>query len=100
MESLLLQQVRLTDPQSPQDGQIADIRLRDGRIVTIAAAGSLSPEAGEATFMREGAYVSPGWVDMQTHLSDPGFEPKENLAQLAQAGSQGGFTTLLTYPNT
>ena len=100
MTRLLLQDILLRDPQSPYNGQQVDLRLEGTQIKAVAPTGSLNPEAGEDTFHYPGAAVSPGWVDMQVHLSDPGYEHKESLAQLALAGSRGGFTALLTYPNT
>ncbi|MFK7972587.1 MAG: dihydroorotase family protein [Bacteroidia bacterium] len=96
----LLQNVTVVDPQSKHNGSQVDIRIIDGRIKTIAAAGSISPAEGEECIQGEGLHVSPGWVDMGCHLSDPGFEHKESLEALAQAAAFGGFTDVLCYPNT
>ena len=45
---------------------VADIGIRDGRIVTIVEPGMLHEEALE-TFDATGLIVSPGFVDMHTH---------------------------------
>lgn len=48
----------------------------------------------------EGHYLFPGLVDIHTHLRVPGQEHKENLESGTQAAAAGGFTSVLTMPNT
>jgi dihydroorotase len=48
----------------------------------------------------EGRYVLPGFVDMHTHLRQPGFEEKETIKTGTEAAAAGGFTTVACMPNT
>lgn len=42
----------------------------------------------------------PAFIDMHTHLREPGFEHKETLKTGVAAGIRGGFGTLCAMPNT
>jgi dihydroorotase len=48
----------------------------------------------------EGLVVCPGFVDMHTHLRQPGFEDSETIATGTLAAARGGFTTVCCMPNT
>lgn len=47
-----------------------------------------------------GKYVLPGFVDMHTHLRQPGFEEKETIKTGTYAAVAGGYTTVACMPNT
>lgn len=99
MESILFSRVHVMDQGGPHDGQLMDVLVdAQGTITEVAAAGSL--KVGEGIKVVEGACLSPGWVDMRVHLTEPGHEYKEDLYSLAQAAIAGGYTGLLTLPNT
>ena len=49
---------------------------------------------------RRGLVVCPGFVDLHTHLREPGFEHKETIATGTLAAARGGFTTVCAMPNT
>ncbi len=95
-ENIIVRGGRLIDPASGHDA-IADIHLVEGRIV------ALSPRV-EASDAREidasGLIVTPGFVDVHTHLRDPGLEYKEDIASGTRAAARGGFTTVCAMPNT
>src|SRR5688500_14685452 len=60
-------------------GRHADVGVRDGRIVSIAAPGALG-EAARETVDANGLVVAPGFVDIHTHLDaqvfwDPWLTP-------------------------
>ena len=44
--------------------------------------------------------IAPGFVDLHTHLREPGFEGKETIASGSRAAARGGFTTIFCMPNT
>jgi dihydroorotase len=48
----------------------------------------------------DGAWVSPGWVDVGAWVPDPGYEQREDFASAARAAARGGFTDVLVLPNT
>ena len=41
----------------------------------------------------------PGFVDVHTHLREPGFSYKETIKSGSMAGARAGYTTLCTMPN-
>lgn len=48
----------------------------------------------------KGKYVLPGFVDMHTHLRQPGYEEKETIKTGTLAAVAGGYTTVACMPNT
>lgn len=94
---LLIRDARVVDPGSPYHAQIRDILIEDGRISRIGS-GIEVPAA--QLFSYEGAWVSPGWMDIGTQVCDPGLEHREDLASAAAAATAGGFTALAPFPNT
>ena len=44
--------------------------------------------------------VSPGFIDIHSHLREPGYEYKETIATGTRAASKGGFTTICAMPTT
>lgn len=96
----LFRNIKIIDSQSPFNGQSKDILVENQIISRIEPADSI-PVSPEMTVIDEnGACISPGWMDMQVHLSDPGFEWKETMSQTAAAAAKGGFTALICYPET
>jgi len=47
-----------------------------------------------------GLVLSPGWMDLHAHLSDPGFPQKETLLSGATSAAIGGFTHVLAMAHT
>ena len=62
---LLLKGGRVIDPRSGLDGP-ADVALSGGRIEAVER--SIAPQPGDETFDCRGMIVTPGWVDLHTHL--------------------------------
>jgi dihydroorotase len=75
-----------------------DLRVADGKIAEIGP--ELASTQDEETFDAEGAYCSPGWMDMHVHLREPGFEHKETIETGCRAAAFGGFTEVACMPNT
>lgn len=94
--ALLLRGGRVIDPAVGLD-QIADVVIRDGRIVEIGP--DLSIPKGITIECAE-KIVVPGLVDAHTHLRDPGYEYKEDIASGMRAAAHGGFTAICAMPNT
>ncbi|MDR1240670.1 MAG: dihydroorotase [Oscillospiraceae bacterium] len=46
-----------------------------------------------------GMVISHGFIDLHTHLREPGFEHKETIATGTRAAISGGFTTVCAMPN-
>ncbi len=47
-----------------------------------------------------GCLVTPGFVDLHTHLRQPGKEEAETIESGARAAALGGYTAVLAMPNT
>ncbi|MBD3179333.1 MAG: amidohydrolase family protein [Candidatus Latescibacteria bacterium] len=48
----------------------------------------------------DGYLLTPGFVDIHTHLREPGYEEKETIATGTSAAIAGGFTTVACMANT
>lgn len=48
----------------------------------------------------QGRLVLPGFIDVHTHLREPGYEYKETIQTGGVAAAAGGFTTVLCMANT
>jgi len=55
---------------------------------------------GDSTLDAGGCIVSPGFVDLHTHMREPGREDCETIATASRAGARGGYTALVAMPNT
>ena len=99
---LLLTGARVIDP-SPKMDITADVLLENGKIVQIAPelAKTLNSKQSEKikTIDLAGMIVTPGLIDMHTHLREPGLEYKETIASGAAAAVAGGFTSVACMPN-
>ncbi len=47
-----------------------------------------------------GMWVGPGFVDIHTHLREPGHQYKEDIETGSRAAAAGGYTAVLAMPNT
>ena len=78
--------------------QRGDVLLRDG---VVAAAGTDVDAPGEVTVLdADGLVLLPGFVDLHTHLREPGREDAETIASGSRAAAVGGFTAVLAMANT
>jgi dihydroorotase len=74
-----------------------DVLIEDGVVKAICAG---LPDEGVRVIDARGLVVAPGFVDLHTHLRDPGLEYKEDIASGTRAAARGGFTTVCAMPNT
>ncbi len=96
MSALLLKGGRVIDPAAQRD-EICDVLIEDGVIRQVEK--DLSANGAEV-YDAAGKIVTPGFIDMHTHLREPGQEAKEDFASGSRAGAAGGYTTIATMPNT
>ncbi len=97
MTTILVHGGRMIDPASGLD-EMLDLLIVDGRIAAVGA--SLDAPEGATRLAASGLIVAPGFVDLHTHLREPGQEHKETIASGARAAARGGFTTVCAMPNT
>lgn len=75
------------------------------RVVDVAVEGGVVVElgtglAGDRLLDAAGCVVSPGFVDLHTHLREPGREEAETIETGSRAAALGGFTAVVAMPNT
>jgi len=96
MSRILIRGGRVLDPGCGRDER-CDVLLEDGVIVAVDAA---IETRGAEVIDAEGCWVAPGFVDLHTHLREPGQEYKEDIASGGRAAVAGGFTSVACMANT
>ena len=96
MSDLLFRGGRLVDPASGFDAT-ADVLVAGGKIAALG--GEIDP-AGAEVLDISGAVICPGFVDLHTHLRQPGREDEETIASGSAAAAAGGYTAICAMPNT
>lgn len=94
--TILIQNGRILNPATGMD-EVADLYVEEGKVAEIGQ--SLSKQA-DKTIDAKGCFVMPGFIDLHVHFRDPGFEAKEDIISGMNAAAHGGYTTVLTMPNT
>jgi dihydroorotase len=77
---------------------VADVVIENGRVKEVGP--SLTVPSGAKEISVEGCWVGPGFVDVHTHLREPGREEAETIESGARAGAIGGYSALVAMPNT
>jgi len=96
MSRLLLKGGRVIDPVQGLDATL-DVMITEG---TIAEVAPRIPPRGAPVLELKGLVVCPGFIDIHTHLREPGREDKETIATGTRAAAAGGFTAVCAMPNT
>ena len=90
MTAIVIQGVR------PYGEDAVDLVINDGVITEVAAPGT-----GVGTIVvADGLIALPGFVDLHTHLREPGREDAETIETGSQAAALGGFTCVHAMANT
>ena len=100
--SKLIKNGHLVDVEAKRDGFYDLLINNDGKVERIEAKGGLDGFAKENTEIidAEGKYVLPGFIDLHVHFREPGGEYKETVKTGSMAAARGGYTTVVTMPNT
>ena len=93
--SLLITNGRVLDPSQSLDSKV-DVLIEDG---VIAKVGKKLKGNGEVLDAK-GLVVTPGFIDLHTHLREPGQEHTETIATGTRAAVAGGFTAVCAMANT
>jgi N-acyl-D-amino-acid deacylase len=70
--------------------QVADVRIRDGRILAVSDPGTLTPGPDEAVVDAQGLVLAPGFIDTHSHHGGGLEEDPSALAAVSQ-----GITTIV-----
>ena len=101
--NVILRGVRVIDPLAKLDASGQDVWISDGRIVAIyrQIGGAelpvidLTPPPGQPACI-----LSPAFIDLHTHLREPGADGAESVLSGARAAAAGGFTHIVAMANT
>lgn len=94
---IMLRGGRVLDPASGTD-QIADVLIDGEQIVAVGK--DLEVDDSIEVVDCTDRWVTPGFVDLHTHLREPGGEAAEDIASGSAAGAAGGYTALCAMANT
>lgn len=89
---ILIKNVKLVDGRGLHGR--ADVLIGEGRIL------SLSGGEAQTEMDATGMILSPGFFDPHAHLREPGQEVKEDLQSGLTAAARGGYTDVVSMPNT
>ena len=90
--------ITIIDPASNVNG-IFNLRIADGIITDISQDAIISADCCEVIDGSE-MIAAPGFIDIHTHLREPGQSHKETLQTGTDAAANGGFTEIVCMPNT
>src|SRR5438477_4969902 len=93
--NLLITNARVIDPSQDFDAK-ADVMIENGVIAEVGK----KIRAAVDTIDAAGLVVVPGFIDLHTHLREPGQEHKETIASGTQAAVAGGYTAVCAMANT
>jgi dihydroorotase len=88
----------LTNARPYGEGDAVDLLVEDG-VITAIGTGLTAPDGAE-TIDADGLVLLPGFVDLHTHLREPGGEESETIATGSAAAALGGYTAVFAMPNT
>ncbi len=72
-----------------------DVAIAEGRVTKLGDVPGAATEIDAS-----GCLIGPGFVDLHTHLREPGQTWKEDIASGSMAAAAGGFTAITAMPNT
>jgi len=87
---------RVLDPAAERD-EPGDLLIEGG---VIAAIGAQLDGCDAEVINAAGAWIAPGFVDLHTHLREPGQEYKEDIASGGRSAVAGGFAAVACMANT
>jgi dihydroorotase len=80
-------------------GRRAHVAIDGDRIAFVAS--ELPSDWRDAPHLdAAGAWVLPGFICLRSHVGEPGYEWREDVATASLAAAAGGFTTLCATPDT
>ncbi len=92
---ILLKRAKIIAPGDKNHLQTKDILVSKGKIEKIANSVS-APKA--KVIESDDLHVSIGWMDIGTHIGEPGLEHRETIDSAAKAAAAGGYTDIAVMP--
>ncbi|MGW6695253.1 dihydroorotase [Rhodococcus sp. NPDC054953] len=91
-------EVLITGTRIYGEGDPVDVLIRGGEIAEIGAGLAAADDA--TVIDAAGQILLPGFVDLHTHLREPGREDTETIETGSAAAALGGFTAVFAMANT
>src|SRR6266540_6646302 len=84
---------------------VGNVLVEDGKVSRVIDLADLTMEHEPLTddievINARGAVIAPGFIDLHTHLREPGDEHKETVATGSRAAAVGGYTAIAAMANT
>jgi len=99
LNSLLIKNGRVVDPSQNKDS-VQDILVLNGKIEAIGKGFEIPKSEPIPEIDATGLVVTPGWIDIHTHLREPGGTHKETIETGTRSAAAGGFTSIACMANT
>jgi len=96
-KNLVIRNAHVVDPFHKIDDTL-ELYIKNGKAQKWGK--KLEVPADADVFDAKGLYLFPGFIDLQVHFRDPGFENKETIESGVIAAISGGFAACVTMPNT
>lgn len=95
--NVIIKNGRVIDPANSLDA-IADVYIANGKILSVGdePTGFVAEQIIDAS----NKLVTPGFVDLNASLREPGFEQKATISSESKAAVAAGYTTVCCLPNT
>jgi len=91
----LIKNCKVIHRGSKLHGKKVDILIDKGVISNV---GSKISDPKAKMIEGKNLHISIGWLDIGTHLGEPGYEHRETFESLSNAANAGGYTDLVTMP--
>jgi len=95
--SVVIRNGTLVDATGRRPG---DVAIAGDQILAVGDLDAVLTGPETAVLDAAGCLVSPGFVDLHTHLREPGREEAETIETGSRAAALGGFTAVVAMPNT
>ncbi|HXV36730.1 MAG TPA: amidohydrolase family protein, partial [Myxococcota bacterium] len=90
---------RILDPAAQRD-ETGDLLIESGVIAAVGAAFDARDTRDAERIDAQGAWVAPAFIDLHSHLREPGQEYKEDIASGGRSAVAGGFAAVACMANT
>ncbi len=97
---IVLRNLKIVNPLKDFEG-IFNIAIKEGKIIDIFPSNIEKADYNDfKKIVLTNKIAVPSFVDLHTHLRDPGYEYKEDILSGANAAKKGGFTDICCMANT